>query len=403
MQNYKMNNLGIPDFYGNYNYPVLNGRVLVDPTISNIPIEPLVKSNNVIPKQKSYFIQFIIIILFILVLSGGIYFLYTKIKTMGTYIDNDFTTFVKNTASSTSKKTFDTNFNIKINNTTNAILSELSNNIDNKIVPSIINQTSKLYVPNTSAIKTANFNKTDYIFLSNNTMICTDINDPDSCTCLYDTCDVLKSLPNYLLIDRQISFTDPESTGLSFSGNVIPTIVDSDNNRITNKFSLSFHINITKTVQEDRILFNWGGYGSHLLHYPSVIIRGNTEPDYNGLYRNSMELRFSHLGQNGIFNVTSDVRGNCLENIPLYVWNHILIVANEKQIKIFLNGTLVKTITTLRDILIGDPDQWLFIGKPFNEPILKNPYGILLAKMRFFPDAVPDDYAINYKNEFLKN
>jgi len=408
---FKNSKLGIPDIYGNYNYPVFNGKVIVDPSVSNLPIEPLtlkpqpsyLQNNN-----NNYVIHFIIIAIVILGLIGGIYYLYNKINVLSNYIDNDYKNTVTDIASTVSNQNFNNNFdnkfNLKIKDKTTQISSELIDNIKTKVIPPIINNNASNYLPSTTnAIKIANFYKNNHTLLSNNTLICKNINDINTCTCLYDTCDLFKSIPNYLIIDRQISFTDADSTGLSFSGNLIPVAVDSANNRINNRFSISFYINIAKTVPEDRVIFNWGGDGSHLLQYPALVIRGNTEPDYNGLYRNSLEIRFSHLGKDGMFNVTSDVRGNCLENIPLYVWNHIIITADGKQINMYLNGKLIKKIMTVIDVRIGDPDQWIYVGKPINEPVLKNPYGILLAKMRVFPNVIPDDTIINYASEFIKN
>jgi len=407
MQNSK---LGLPDYYGNYNYPIYNGKVLVDPTISNLPIEPItlksLDSQSIKHPKNNYFFHFLIVAILIIALIAGIVYLYRRITFLSSYLDTDYKNVITDIASSKSNDTFNNNFNNKFNlqikDTTNQIYSNINKNIQSEIIPTINANNSKLFIPSTTdGVRIANFNKKAHVLLSKNTMICENIEDPNSCTCLFDTCDMF-NLAHYLLIDRQTGFTDPESTGIAFSGNIVPISVDENNVRITNRFSISFFINITKTVPEDRIIFNWGGDDS-LLHYPSLVIRGNSEPDYNGLYRNSLEIKLSNLGKDGVFNVTSDVRGNCLENIPLYVWNHIIITADKTQINIYLNGKLAKTITTIQNVRIGDPDQWIYVGKPLGEPILKNPHGILLAKMRIFPDVIPNDLIINYANEFIKN
>ena len=391
-------NIGFPDVSGKYNYPVKDGKVLLIPNTIN--------TSDTIPKKTgktgktgktsnniANIIPLIIIIILLIGLSYMVYTTYNKVR----YIETNFNSSVNNILNQNATNTFNTLFNGQIDSKTATINTTITNKINNEIVPKIYTDASNAFLSsNTPAI---NING-DFPMISKNTLICDDITKIETCTCLFDNCSQLSSFKNFLFIDRPISFSD--NNGYIYSGNVVPVSVDQNNVRINNRFCLTFYINISKTVPENRIIFHWGGDNNFLNRYPSIIIRGNNDQDYGGRYRNSLELRFSNLGNDGIFNVTSDVRDNCLDGIPLYQWNHIGIMADKRTISFFLNGKLVKTTITQQDIKIGDPDQWIFVGKPFNNLTEKNAYGLLLAKMRWFPDLIPTDYFGFFANEFIR-
>ena len=389
-------NIGFPDATGTYNYPVKDGKVLLIPNTLNMSdIKPKKISKTKITKSNntSSIIQTIIIIIILIGLAYAIYNIYRRV----TYIETNFNNSVTNIVNQNATNTFNTLFNKQIDSKTALINTNLTNKINNEIVPKIYIDASNAFLSsNTSAI---NING-DFPMISKNTLVCDDITNIGTCTCLFDNCKQLSSFRNFLFIDRPISFSD--SNGLAYSGNMVPVDVDQNNVRINNHFCLTFYINISKTIPEDRIIFHWGGDNNSLNRQPSLIIRGNNDQDYGGRYRNSLELRFSNLGNDGIFNVTTDVRDNCLDGIPLYQWNHIGIMADKKIISFYLNGKLVKTTITQQDIKIGDPDQWIFVGKPFNNLTEKNAYGILLAKMRWFSNLIPIEYFGFFANEFIK-
>lgn len=396
----RITSIGYPDYTGTYNYPVNNGNVILDPRVTSIPIQrpPLINASK---ESKSFNLQFIFIIILILILLGTIIYLYIKINAVNKYIDGDYTTNIKKVISENKNIEITDVLNLRLDTKLSNILAENNSNIYTNIKSEISNiniNDAKLFLPKqSSAINTYNDN---FIMLSKNTVICDNVADLTTCTCLFDSCDQLSSARNVLLVDRPLGFN--ENSGITYSGSVIPVSVDSNNIRINNRFCLSFYINITKTIPENRIIFHWSNDDNPLNRYPSIIIRGDSDNDYGGKYRNALEIRFSNLGSDGIFNVTSDIRDNCLDNIPLYKWCHIMIMADGKNLVFYLNGVETKRVITQQDIRIGDPNQWIYIGKPLNEPNFKNPYGILLAKMRWFPELIPNQFIKFFSNEYLK-
>jgi hypothetical protein len=400
----KLSNIGYPNVTGTYVYPVRDGKVILKPNMDNsASISELIDTNAVtkaitkkINSKKISIIdiaRWIILIIFLVIIIYFVYNLYKRV----TNIEQNFNSSVTNIVKSSASDAFNQVFSNQIDSKTSTIYNNVINKINSDIIPKIYSDASNAFLPsNTNAI---NING-NFSMVSTDTLVCNNINDITSCTCLFDNCSQLSSFRNFMLIDRPTSFNDIDN--YVYSGNVIPVSVDANNVRINNRFCLTFYINIIKTIPENRLLFHWSD-NNYTNRYPSIIIRGNSENDYGGKYRNSLDLRFSNLGNDGIFNVTSTIRDNCLDNIPLYQWNHIAIMCNGKSISFYLNGKFVKTTFTQQDIKIGDPDQWIFIGKPFgNYTSEKNPYGILLAKMRWFPDLIPTDYLGFYANEFIR-
>jgi hypothetical protein len=388
-------NIGYPDASGTYNYPIKDGKILLIPNTLNMSDVKINKSTKNIKKQSNIMsiVQNIIIFIIIVGILIAMYNIYNRVK----FIETNFNSSVNNIVNQNTTTSFNNMFNSQIDNKTSTIYNNILNKINGEIVPKIYSDASNAFLPNgTSAINITG----DFPMISKNTLVCDDIYNIGTCTCLFDNCVQLSTFKNFLFVDRPIGFND--INGYVYSGNVVPVSVDTNNIRINNRFCLTFYMNITKTIPENRIIFHWGGDNNYLNRYPSIILRGNSDNDYGGRYRNSLELRFSNLGNDGVFNVTSDVRDNCLDNIPLYQWNHIGIMADKKTISFYLNGKLVKTTITQQDIKIGDPDQWIFIGNPFNNQNEKNPFGVLLAKMRWFPDLIPLDYFGFFAHEFIR-
>lgn len=394
-----LGNIGYPNESGNYSYPVKDGKVILIPNTVNLAkIDTLPKKLNIEQNNSNkinFFniFQIIITILLILLLIYVLYTLYEKI----TFIESNFNSSVKTIVDDNLQLNFNKMIDDKILNSSKQFDDNIMSKINDDVIPQIYNDASNAFLSsNTSAISINN----DFPMMSKNTLICDDISNITTCTCLFDNCNQLSHFKNYLFVDRPIGFN--EFNNYIYSGNIIPMNIDENNIRITNQFTISFHINITKTISENRILFNWGGDNNHLNKYPRLIIRGDDDNDYNGRYKNSLEIQFSHLGPNGTFNITSDVRDNCLDNIPLHKWNHIMIMGNGKLISFYMNGKFIKSTATQQDVKIGDPDQWISIGKPFNDNTGKNPYGILLAKFRWFSDVIPNEYIQFYANEYIQ-
>jgi hypothetical protein len=394
----RTNSLGLPDTSGVYNYVSQNNNILLKPlTPVNTSKGPI--TNKKIVNKSSSIVPIIVGIIVVLIFSYAIYFLYNRIQYVQNYLNNSLQKDIQTVVNNTADTSFQSIYDSKINDKSNQLKTEILNNINTNIIPKIYSDASNVFLSSTTSAININTSDTAFPMLSKDTLICSDINNISTCNCLFDNCSQLSNFTNFLFVDRPIGFQRTE--GYTYSGNVVPVSVDSNKIRITNQFCLTFYINITKTDPNNRIIFHWGGDNNYLLRYPSIIIRGNADTDYGGKYRNALEIRFSNLGPDGQFNVTSDVRDNCLDNLPLYVWNHITITANRKNLSFYLNGILVKSVLIQQDIKIGDPNQWIYIGKPFNDPNLSNPYGILLAKMRWFPNILPIEYLQFYANEYL--
>jgi hypothetical protein len=322
-----------------------------------------------------------------------------KITIITNYLDGKLITDIQ----SASENAYNTNvsnsiknMNDNIDTKTKLIYDQVSGEINTNIIPKIYSDASNAFLPaNTNALKINN----NAPMLSKNTLICDDINNITTCTCLFDKCDQLNSLPHYILIDRPLGFSD-QGSGITLSGKAIPVKISADNMRLTDTFSLTFFINVTNTTPHDRIFFNWAGDENVLSHYPALIVRGNAETDYGGKYRNTLDIRFSNLGNDGIFNVTSSSRDNCV-TIPLYTWTHITILANKRTIKIYINGQLQQQIISPLDIRIGDQNHLITLGRAASETRYSNPSGILLAKMKWYSDIIPDLYIPIFANEYI--
>ena len=100
-----------------------------------------------------------------------------------------------------------------------------------------------------------------------------------------------------------------------------------------------------------------------------------------------MDIRFANLGNEGVFNVTSETRDNCVI-LPLLTWTHVVISCNKQTINVYVNGTLQTSIPTQRNINIGNLDQLITLGKSSTLNSYNNPAGILIAKMRWYADIL---------------
>jgi hypothetical protein len=331
-----------------------------------------------VKQTPDYILLIILLFIFIIALSGGIFYLYRIIMNMTDYID---TKLIPNITSQA----------VKVILTEDRLDSQnILNDVNRTIVPGLQNTAANSFIPSTTnAIKLNN----NAIRLSKNTLICNDVNNIQTCTCLFDTCDLYSAFKNYMLIDRPMGFIEG-GTGITMSGNVIPFNIKDNNMRITNQFSLTFYINITNTVAYNRMLFNWNDFS------PAFIIRNDVENDYGGKYRNSLDIRFANLGNEGMFNITSDIRGNCV-NLPIKKWTHVCLTCSGQLITIYIDGQQQSQIVTQRDIIIGNVDQSITLGRSANTNLFNNPAGILIAKMRWFADVLPAQAIPIVANEYI--
>ena len=215
------------------------------------------------------------------------------------------------------------------------------------------------------------------IYLNKNTMLCDDVNDKDSCECLSKNCNLITKRPNYMFIDKPTSFSDSK-TGLYFSGRLIPKITN-------HQFSFLSWINITKTdVDEARAIFQWGTNTDEKKKQPAIYIT----PKKWYTCDSKIDIRFSNLNEEneGIFNLIENNHGHCVRDTIHYRWFHFALVADKDKLFYYINGNLVQTENLDNLIEVGGDNQWVYIGGGLDYSCK----GILLAKTRWFADALTD-------------
>jgi len=212
------------------------------------------------------------------------------------------------------------------------------------------------------------------LYLSNNTVICKDVNKPETCTCLgsKNKCNHFKDIfiANdqpilfYNLIDKKMTFNS--SNSLNYTGHVVP-----HNALSTNDFSLAFWINIHKIdVIEPRILFEWN-------NYMRLSIMPYKSPCSSRLYLQLFNLK----------EVAGIFADSCIRDIDYYKWCHFIIQGSGNNVQYFFNGQPSNNVTLNSNFGKGDVDKDIIIGAGCN--------GISISKMYWFNGLLNTDQ-INY-------
>jgi len=210
------------------------------------------------------------------------------------------------------------------------------------------------------------------LYLSNNTVICKDVNKIETCTCLGDKnkCNHFKDIfiANerpvlfYPLINNKITFNMTNS--LNYTGRVVPQLA-------TNDFSLAFWINIHKIdVAEPRILLEW-------TDYMRLSIMPYKSPCSTKLYLQLFNLR----EQAGVY------ADSCVRDMEYYKWCHFIIQGKGNYVEYYFNGQPSNNSTLVNNFGKGDVDKDLIIGMACT--------GISVSKMYYFNGMLNTDQ-INY-------
>jgi len=210
------------------------------------------------------------------------------------------------------------------------------------------------------------------LYLSNNTVICKDVNKPETCLCLgnKNKCNHFRDIfiSNdrpvlfYELINNKITFNLTNS--LNYTGRVIPIIP-------TNDFSLSFWINIHKIdVTSPRILFEWKDY-----------MRLSIMP-YKSPCSSKLYLQLFNL-----LNIGGTYADSCINDMDYYKWCHFVIQGKGNYVEYYFNGQPSNNSTLTNDYGKGDVDKDIIIGMGC--------IGITISNMYYFNGMLNSDQ-INY-------
>lgn len=223
-------------------------------------------------------------------------------------------------------------------------------------------------------------NEGNNLLINKNAMICNDVNNINSCSCLSNKCDFQKQLNHFTFIDKPIAFND-NNYGLLFGGRVIPI-----ENRNTFTFSTWININIID-IDNWRTILSWRKSKNEV--NPAILI----SPKEWSSCSSKIDIRFSNLNNdenlNGTFNIVNDNHGHCIRDTIYYYfkWFHLSIVGNKNKLQYWINGNLVQEEDLVTNFKIGDEEDKIYIG---GSPDY-SAEGIILAKTRWYSKP------LNYK------
>jgi hypothetical protein len=212
-------------------------------------------------------------------------------------------------------------------------------------------------------------NKTN-VYINRNTLLCDDVNDIDSCTCLVKPCTYFTKLLTrkneqikYInFIDKPVTFSPGE--GLYFSGRLLPKPLISNS---SNTFALAFFINIHKVDANDpRILLSYGN--TFKLSVPQV--RTDCSSDL-------------HLQLSGETFAESCLNVYKKEDDRYYKWIHIIIQGKNNILEYYVNGNIIHHVTLKNNYNIGTIDDYIIIGS--------NCPGISVSNMYWFNSMLDGD------------
>ena len=199
------------------------------------------------------------------------------------------------------------------------------------------------------------------LFINNNTLICKDVNNINSCICLKKPCNYFNNillndkfqLSYYQLIDNKYIFGINNS--MYYTGRIIPPANISDN---SNSFSLAFYIMITNINSQDiRTLIDWSNFKLSIM-------------PYNSQCSTKLYLQLFSLYPDGVFS------NSCIRDIDYYNWVHFVIQGSGNNIQYYFNGQPSDNITLSNNFSLGDIDKYFIIGN--------NCPGISVSKMYWF-------------------
>jgi hypothetical protein len=202
------------------------------------------------------------------------------------------------------------------------------------------------------------------LFQTNNALICKNVNNIETCTCLKSGCNYFKNLFDPIqyvkLINNLTTFST--SSGLYYTGRYLPT-------SSTNQFSLSFFINIHKIdVLNQRVLINWDNFKLSIMPYKTEC-------------STKLYLQLYSLYEDGIFS------NSCIPDIEYNDWNHFVITGKNDTIQYYFNGQPSDQVKLYKNYNLGNIDKYFIIGE--------NCPGISVYNMYWFNDTL-NPTQINY-------
>ncbi len=215
------------------------------------------------------------------------------------------------------------------------------------------------------------------LYINKNAMICDDIRDLSTCSCLSNRCDFQSHLNHVTFIDKPLSFSDTKY-GMQYGARVIPI-----ENKSTFSFTTWININIID-LDKWRSIFTWRK--SEFDVNPAILI----SPSNWSTCKNLVDVRFNSLYDkteynkelNGTFNVVDNDHGHCIRDVQYYYfkWFHLAIIGNNNVIQFYINGNLVQEEKLLKTLEIGDENDYIYIG---GSPEY-SAEGIILSKTRWY-------------------
>lgn len=220
------------------------------------------------------------------------------------------------------------------------------------------------------------------LYINKNLMICSNVDDRNSCVCLNKSCRKLFDKSHITFINEPKAFTK-STEGLYFGGRVIPVLTK-------DQFTFSTWINITNTeVDTWRTILHWEDENNG--KQPSILISPNVWADCGA----KIDIRFTNVeGGEGEFNVINNNHRHCVNNTPHFKWFHFVLVANKNNLKFYINslGSNFRNFNTnlklKKSIKIGSQYKPLYIGGGND----LNANGLILAKTRWFAEALNTNY-----------
>jgi hypothetical protein len=213
------------------------------------------------------------------------------------------------------------------------------------------------------------------VYLSQNALICKDVDDISTCTCLKKSCNYFKNIfePTQHVVLINDNYTFSPTNNIYYTGRILPIPAFAgkgpDNLKPSNTFSLSFFINIQKVdFTEPRVLINWDIFRLSIMPYKSKC-------------STKLYLQLFSLYNDGIF---SD---SCISDMTYYKWNHFVIQGSGNTIQYYFNGQPSNTFNLYKNFNLGNIDTYFIIGN--------NCLGISVSNMYWFNDLLTPDQ-INY-------
>lgn len=235
-------------------------------------------------------------------------------------------------------------------------------------------------------------NEANDLYINKNTLICDDVDNPDTCSCLTNKCDFIKKLNHFTFIDKPTAFSSSKY-GMMFGGRTLPF-------ESSSTFSFTTWININLTdVDKWRSIFMWRRSKTEI--NPAILV---SPRNWAGC-GSKIDIRFSSLyekneyniEQVGTFNIRDGYHGHCVNDISnlYYTWFHLAIVGKDDNLFYYINGNETQIEKLNINFSLGTENDDIYIG---GSPEYSSE-GIILSKTRWFSKPLNKSEIKNLVNE----